>query len=1238
MAMSVSAFSAKDIQPPTQSPPPPPRPSLRDVLLKAPVQTHAYTHPRRAPEALSASTVPAIYPTTSAGGWTVVHHGTLGPPGALEPFLVPAARRSQSQSSARLPIRSTGPWRPPAPSSSVAVGKDPRPLPVPPPLDTVSVGSTTFVRRFRAQSSDREQGKRRVSIGEPVPSVVLAAGAGALSPASAMASALSPISPSAPASASASAPTSTSAPASALSPASASFSRPLPLPPGPSSASAGPSSASAGPSSAHTHAGPSSSAYAPSSTYAASSHAAAVAGPGPSSSANANAAASSSSSSTSHQKAKSPAPHGQGHGYTPTSPSPSAKKSKSKPRARTPDAGLRVTNPNPERSQYSYTPPSTAAGTARSPTLPFDTVSSVWAPRPAADSHPRSAERTRTTSGGGTIGALGDRPPLQRKSSGGAIDFAKRPPLSNVGESLKRKTSGGLTASASLGTIGTGGGGTTRSPSLRRQMSGGILVPSGPRKSSLSANASPLTSPLPSPGIPPTRTAASSPAHSRSPSGSIPIFTPGASANAYAVPPAAALIPGPPPPLVTVRSRGHWRSVSVSDAADSLPMSPPVRKGSDSAVVAGSEAPKPATGVIPIATRPFVPPPPPPPLVTVRDPRATRTGSGDSIGNRASPAPSSGSNMTASPGPNTTSATASVNLSPAVSRSNLGARSSMPTPASVLPVPPPPPPPPLTMPAVLLARKDGGGSTTSSPSSYANNASGGNSALPSAGGFASDASTPSSARSTPSAFTWRSADMSEESPMTAVTTPASREGTWDKKEYAGSPLATSALPLSPQAQASKRERRRRLQLHSPIDVTQLSPTESGPQTPPIHSHPIGDESEEGGLAWPDSSTSGNGSMGEGWLAALEGEVREMEMDDTILSPPVFAAPDPADLEPDELDMYDNSFDDDLGYSFDVAVRARSRSPSPIRYARRASVDTDIIFSDSSDDDDSELDRPTTDAASADSPAASAFNDTRSTFSRARSTRSRQRRRNTRVAAPPVPLGSAAGMNRRGRARSADSSIVGFGDALAPSEMWRIEQAARGAVAAAAGHPVEMRYVYQASAAQLPASVPPPAPVLMPGRGSGAADSLSSLPSATSASYYDSASVSGHGHGSSESGGRFYGPSPSTSKSSLPLPAPPRKEGMKLIRKKDKEKAKAKEREKTMRNSMPHRNSFSLLRGSHAKTANSSAEALMVRGNAHGLERASSSSAGSEEHGASRSQHLSNSNKPTLFRANPSLGR
>ncbi|KAJ7053315.1 hypothetical protein C8F01DRAFT_1167053 [Mycena amicta] len=894
-------------------------------------------------------------------------------------------------------------------------------------------------------------------------------------------------------------------------------------------------------------------------------------------------------------------------------------------------------NASQERLGYSYTPPSTSASahpahTTRSPTMPFDGVSGVWTkPRPAADSHPRNnaiatangdasttrrspsrdRDRTRTRT---TSASSDQRPNLIRTTSGGAISGSsssssvlggKQPSLTN----LRRKTSGDAQMQAQMGILPSsrkgsgdsvsGSGGLGRSESLQRKTSGGILR--APTSASVSGHGPPRKSSLGS-GNPAIRTAASSPAHSRNPSLTTPL-----------------VIPVYNPPM-TMATSSHSSATSHSYSAHSLPsgsgsgllppvpppppLQHPIRKGSDERLI------------IPMGPVPksFVPPPPPPPLPL----------------------------LLAGKGP-----------------------PPLPPPSQSLPPTPPSPSPnqnlpTLKMSAALLARRDalagGAAAYTNSPAPL------------------SDVSTPSSAKSAPpgSGFSWRYSTDASDSPMTGLTTPATSwdsGGGRDKSVYAGSPLASAtvfgALP-SPGPQG-KRERRR-LQLHSPIDIAALSPdAESGPLTPPIHSHPIGDESEEGG--GPDSAVS---EKPRGWLAALEGQVGEEEMEGVLLSPPTFAA---RKLDPDEmddigldaLDLYDDGVDDvDEG-----ADRGRrGRSPSPIRYARRASVDHDMIFSDSSDEDEYGMSDPLGDTVSFDSPAPSLdnvsnshnnnsdaksiFNDARSTFSRARSTRSRRKWRNTRVAPPPVPLGSASGMGMNGdgkrkqRARSADSSIIGFGgEAMAPSEMWRKEQAAAKAATQPTG---EMRFVYQASQARLPASVPPPPPMMMMNMG----NSMGSL------QQYDSASVSGHGHagGSSESGGggRYYQTSPSVSKNSLPLPLPPKKEpssggGLKLLSsRKDKEEKKEKKerekREKAFRKSAfassshgssssaqnsasgsggpHHRSSFSLLRGS--TTANSSAEALMGRTPG----RVSESSAGSDERERERERNNKFARRPTLF--------
>jgi hypothetical protein len=92
--------------------------------------------------------------------------------------------------------------------------------------------------------------------------------------------------------------------------------------------------------------------------------------------------------------------------------------------------------------------------------------------------------------------------------------------------------------------------------------------------------------------------------------------------------------------------------------------------------------------------------------------------------------------------------------------------------------------------------------------------------------------------------------------------------------------------------------------HHPTDVEQLDlPPEEDvhapPLTPPLHSHPLEDEGEGSALDTPDDDR--------GWLAALEGEVRELEMDDLLLSPPMFAAADPEELDSDDdhLDLYND---------------------------------------------------------------------------------------------------------------------------------------------------------------------------------------------------------------------------------------------------------------------------------------------------------------------------------------------
>ncbi|CAK5272598.1 unnamed protein product [Mycena citricolor] len=191
--------------------------------------------------------------------------------------------------------------------------------------------------------------------------------------------------------------------------------------------------------------------------------------------------------------------------------------------------------------------------------------------------------------------------------------------------------------------------------------------------------------------------------------------------------------------------------------------------------------------------------------------------------------------------------------------------------------------------------------------------------------------TPSSTRSVP-AFSWREGSSDESESTTALTTPAS----------------AYPSPLSVVVSARRR-----------LPMAPISPTlEGGPTTPPMHSHPLGDDSEEPML---DSALGSDGGKNH-WLAALEGEVRDMEMDGMTLSPPVFATAldeEESDGDIQDLDLYDR----DLGIQQQRVDR--DRSPSPIRYARRASVDLDVVFSDSSEEEDED---EVPDAASVESPA------------------------------------------------------------------------------------------------------------------------------------------------------------------------------------------------------------------------------------------------------------------------------
>ncbi|KAJ7507602.1 hypothetical protein B0H11DRAFT_2218434 [Mycena galericulata] len=216
--------------------------------------------------------------------------------------------------------------------------------------------------------------------------------------------------------------------------------------------------------------------------------------------------------------------------------------------------------------------------------------------------------------------------------------------------------------------------------------------------------------------------------------------------------------------------------------------------------------------------------------------------------------------------------------------------------------------------------------------------------------------------------------------------------------YNNSNAQVSPPPTSPQ---DKRERRRQRQLHSPIveDVASATGVEAGLLTPPIHSHPLEDESEERANL---DSVREDPDPQHAWLAALEGEVCGEEMDGIALSPPAFAARDFDDfdeLNDDALDLELNLYDDfDDGFGEPLGRRC---------------LGADII---TFDEDASDFDRvpaATAEPASIESPAPS-FNEARSTFSRA-------------VEDATAPLGSAAGLHRP-RARSEDSSIIGFGEA------------------------------------------------------------------------------------------------------------------------------------------------------------------------------------------------------------------
>ncbi|KAJ7603594.1 hypothetical protein FB45DRAFT_960224 [Roridomyces roridus] len=970
------------------------------------------THPAlayRPQDYMAAAAVgPLVYPTTTTAGWTVVHHGNLGPP--REPYVPPSSTTRRAHSATRnLPISGSSSSSSPAiPSATPA-----RPLPVPPPLDTINVGSTTFTRRPNAGPVSppvSDKGKRRASISAlaiPGPSPDL------------------------------------SGPASAISPLTG---RPLPPLPPPV---AGSSSSSRPVASSSSQAGPS------------------------------------------RKSQKSP-------------------RKDSRTRQRTPDAAFRVANPSASASSSFVAPTTTRPNAGPSPTLPFDGVSGVWAPRPATDSHSR----------GVVTGHISRKasPSLSRKPSADLLPSTLSRKMSSEAMQERERTIR-KQASAEQQRI-TAGQQLSRRPSIQRENSGGAKK-KGSAPNTPAAGTTFNVSPAPSGAVlgvaniakrksslPPGVGAGGAPpsprtlTHSRSPSSSTPVNT-----NK----------PPPPPPLVTARPT-HGRAASLSGPLVPPPPPPllPYGEGSRSATTLA-----PAT--------PFVPPPPPPPLVTIRTAAARVAARGT--------------------------------VSPGSSPSSAGSSGS--------PTPSPVPPPPLTMGAVLRAQRGSPASAglhgghpgyTTSP-------------------LASSAST---ANSTPASSAWHRWDdgsgsgsgsgWSEESPATAATTPAS------SRDWHGS-------DMEKEFETTRRDRRR-AQFTSPIDVdVGVVP---GPLTPPIHSHPL----DEDDGANPDSARDENGNNP--WLSALEGEVQGEEMNGVSLSPPVFATSGDPDLDDefddDELDLYDDmDVGNDQTFTAPAPEPQRDRSPSPMRYARRTSVDADMILSDSSDED-SEDEKPIPDGASMDSGTPSF--DAKSTFSRARSVRSRRRRRNTRAAPPPVPLASAAGLNRRrSRSRSADSSD-GYREAMAPSEMWKMEQMAK-----AGSSQTEMR-VYRAGETRLPASIPPPM--------LGASDSYASLSTG-------SPSASQSGHGSTELGGYGYRTSPNTSKSSLPLALPTRKDTLKLLRR-DKNKDKDKSRDRSMRKS----SSFSLLRGNHNaadKSMNSSMEGLVLRAYPERYERAStSSSGGSDEAG------------------------
>ncbi|KAJ7028018.1 hypothetical protein C8F04DRAFT_70828 [Mycena alexandri] len=219
MAMSVSAFPAKDVQLLAN------RPSLRDLLQPKsatsasgsantnnnnnnnntmamapplsvytppppppppPLSRHNTASYPRGGEPLSLSLpgtpAAAVYPTTSSAGWTVVHHGTLGPPS--EPFHIPT---SSPGGSAGRRSHSSGPRRAPLPFGNASAGMggprdrdnaNARPLPLP-RLHLERLGALDAVRQCKWEwewewRSAEEEQQRSDSDGEAKTKITVA--------------------------------------------------------------------------------------------------------------------------------------------------------------------------------------------------------------------------------------------------------------------------------------------------------------------------------------------------------------------------------------------------------------------------------------------------------------------------------------------------------------------------------------------------------------------------------------------------------------------------------------------------------------------------------------------------------------------------------------------------------------------------------------------------------------------------------------------------------------------------------------------------------------------------------------------------------------------------------------------------------------------------------------------------------------------------------------------------------